>query len=87
MGMFAKIVTTLVVIGLVVRLWVPLLLIGTAWAIYRYGVPAWRSRVAAYRAGQAELVSHADQQHNWVLQGDDRGVYGEAGAKLMRDIA
>jgi len=86
MGMFAKIVTALVVIGLVARFWVPLLLIGTAWAIYKYGVPAYRLRVAAYRAGQAALVSRADQQHNWVLAGDDRGVYGEAGAKLMRDI-
>jgi hypothetical protein len=25
----------------------------------------------------------ADQQHNWVFQGDDRGIYGTEGAKLM----
>jgi len=25
----------------------------------------------------AELATRADQQHRWVLQGDDRGVYGE----------
>ncbi len=25
----------------------------------------------------------ADQQHNWVLQGDDRGIYGPEGAELM----
>ena len=87
MGMCAKIVTTLVVIGLVARFWLPLLLIGSAWAICKYGVPAYRSRVAAHQAGQAALVSRADQQHAWVLAGDDRGVYGEAGAKLMHDIA
>ena len=29
------------------------------------------------------LAARADQQHNWVLQGDDRGIYGTEGAKLM----
>jgi hypothetical protein len=28
----------------------------------------------------------ADQQHNWVLQGDDRGIYGPQGAELMHYI-
>lgn len=38
------------------------------------------------KAEEAALVRRADQQHAWVLQGDDRGIYGPAGAKLMRDI-
>jgi hypothetical protein len=25
----------------------------------------------------AGLVARADQQHAWVMQGDERGVYGE----------
>jgi hypothetical protein len=32
------------------------------------------------------MAARADQQHAWVLQGDERGVYGPAGAELMRDI-
>jgi hypothetical protein len=35
---------------------------------------------AAYRAA---VAARADQQHNWVLRGDDRGIYGVAGAELM----
>jgi hypothetical protein len=27
-----------------------------------------------------ELAARADQQHNWVMQGDDRGIYGPQGA-------
>ena len=33
---------------------------------------------------QNELAARADQQHNWVMQGDDRGIYGPQGADLMR---
>jgi hypothetical protein len=24
-----------------------------------------------------ELAARADQQHDWVMEGDERGVYGE----------
>jgi hypothetical protein len=34
-------------------------------------------------AHRAAVCLRADQQHNWVLQGDDRGIYGVEGAKLM----
>jgi hypothetical protein len=34
----------------------------------------------------AVVAARADQQHNWVMQGDDRGIYGTEGAKLMRQI-
>jgi hypothetical protein len=33
-----------------------------------------------------ELAARADQQHNWVMQGDDRGIYGSHGADLMHYI-
>ena len=33
-----------------------------------------------------ELAARADQQHNWVMQGDDRGIYGPQGADLMHYI-
>jgi fatty acid desaturase len=35
---------------------------------------------AAYRRA---VAARADQQHNWVLRGDDRGIYGPEGAELM----
>ena len=34
----------------------------------------------------SELAARADQQHNWVMQGDDRGIYGPQGADLMHYI-
>lgn len=34
-------------------------------------------------AHRAAVCLRADQQHNWVLQGDDRGIYGPEGAELM----
>ena len=46
-----------------------------------------RKRRLAYAAYCAQLAARADQQHNWVLQGDDRGIYGPEGARLMRLIA
>ncbi len=30
------------------------------------------------------LAARADQQHNWVMRGDERGTYGAEGADLMR---
>lgn len=44
---------------------------------------AQRARHAAYCAA---LVARADQQHNWVLRGDARGIYGAEGAALMASI-
>jgi len=40
-------------------------------------------RSAAYARYWDGLAARADQQHNWVLQGDDRGIYGIEGAQLM----
>lgn len=45
-----------------------------------------RRRRAAYARYCAQLAAHAEQQHNWVLQGDDRGIYGTEGARLMKVI-
>jgi len=40
----------------------------------------------AYAQYCAAVAARADQQHNWVMQGDHRGVYGIDGATLMRVI-
>jgi hypothetical protein len=37
-------------------------------------------------AHRVAVCIRADQQHNWVLQGDDRGIYGPQGAELMHFI-
>jgi hypothetical protein len=34
-------------------------------------------------AHRRAVAARADQQHNWVLRGDDRGIYGPEGAELM----
>ena len=42
-----------------------------------------RRRAALRAAHRAAIAARADQQHNWVLRGDDRGIYGVEGAELM----
>ena len=39
-------------------------------------------RVDARAARLAAIQARADQQHQWVLQGDERGVYGQYPASL-----
>jgi hypothetical protein len=86
MNTVAKIIGTLVLLGLMAKFWLPLLLFIVAFVAFKYGLPAYRSQAAAHRAERAALAARADQQHQWVMQGDDRGVYGPTGAKLMCDI-
>ncbi|MET0758513.1 MAG: hypothetical protein ABWY39_11440 [Mycobacterium sp.] len=35
-----------------------------------------RAAREAYAKYQAQIAARADQQHRWVLEGDDRGIYG-----------
>ena len=35
-----------------------------------------RAYVAELEAAHAAMAARADQQHAWVMAGDDRGVYG-----------
>jgi len=42
-----------------------------------------RRRADLSAAHRAAVAARADQQHNWVLRGDDRGIYGPPGAELM----
>ena len=44
--------------------------------------PLWLALYAVRRVDDREekrdaLVARADQQHGWVLAGDDRGIYGD----------
>src|SRR6476619_7701723 len=84
-GGFADLIGVLFIIGLIIKFiwWI----IGAAahvglfyliWAILRANA---RQR-AALTQRMNELAARADHQHNWVMQGDDRGIYGSQGADL-----
>lgn len=45
------------------------------------------TRSAEYARYWDGLSARADQQHNWVLRGDDRGIYGVEGARLMDQLS
>ena len=52
----------------------------------REAVRASRRRRERHARHCAEVCARADQQHSWVLEGDDRGTFGVEGANLMREI-
>lgn len=54
-------------------------IVGVVAAVYlvRRAVDRHAERVEAERRRLAGLVARADQQHRWVLGGDERGVWGE----------
>ena len=89
-GGFAGLIGVLFIIGLIIKFiwWI----IGAAALVgLFYLVRAILRADARQRAAVAqrlnELAARADQQHNWVMQGDDRGIYGPQGADLMNYIA
>jgi hypothetical protein len=54
-------------------------IVGVAVAVHwaRRAADRHADRVEAERRRLAGLVARADQQHEWVLAGDPRGVYGD----------
>lgn len=46
-----------------------------------------RERQAAAAREAEQLAYRAERQHQWACRGDSRGIYGVAGAELMRSIA
>ncbi len=45
-----------------------------------------RGRADLSAAHRAAGAARADQQHNWALRGDDRGIYGPQGSELMHHL-
>jgi hypothetical protein len=79
----------LLVIGLVIKfIWwiIGAAVLVTAFYIARAIWRGQRARQDALARSRAELVARADQQHEWVMQGDDRGIYGPECAPLMHFI-
>lgn len=63
----------LVFIGFVAMFW--WVIVGVLGVLLLAGV-AWH-RLDAREKTRLAIAARADQQHAWVLAGDDRGVYGE----------
>jgi hypothetical protein len=79
----------LVVIGLVIKFiwWI----IGAAVLIAAVYIAravrrSQRARQDELARQRAELAARADLQHQWVIQDDERGIYGPADAAVMRDF-
>jgi hypothetical protein len=72
-------VVLLVVVALAVKFWYLIAaVVGMFCAAHwtRLAVDRYAERVEAERRRLAGLVARADQQHNWVMQGDLRGTFG-----------
>jgi hypothetical protein len=85
-GGFAALLVLMLIVGIIIKFiwWI----LGAAALVGVYflvrAIVRWYSkRLAAYARYWDGLAARADQQHNWVLQGDDRGIYGSEGAELM----
>jgi hypothetical protein len=68
------------VVGLAVKFWWLIAgIIGVIVAVYwgRCAADRHAERVEAERRRLAEIAARADQQHEWVMQGDDRGHFSE----------
>lgn len=86
-GGLIGVIGLLFLIGLIIKyIWWILAAIGlilTFWIIAAC-IRRYQSVEAARQRRLAEIAARADQQHRWVLDGDQRGIYGEEGAELMR---
>jgi hypothetical protein len=83
--LFALLVVAAIIVKFIWWILGPLALVGLLF-LTRAVVRENRSRRDAYARYCAQITTRADQQHNWVMQGDDRGVYGPDGATLMHFI-
>ena len=88
-GGFGAVFGVVLIIGLIIKFiwWI----LGAAALVGAFflarAIARWYAEREAERARYRDaLAARADQQHNWVLQGDDRGVYGVDGAELMRRV-
>jgi hypothetical protein len=88
-GGLGAVIGVLFVVGLIIKFiwWIvgALALVAVCYVI-RAVVRQGNAAAAARNQRMAEIAARADQQHNWVMQGDDRGTYGPDGAPLMRFI-
>jgi hypothetical protein len=87
MGTVAKVVGTLLLVGFMLHYWWITVLTVLLVVVWRFGPLWWARHCAAVEAEQqrlAEIAARADAQHNQVLQGDERGMYGEAWSSVRQ---
>jgi hypothetical protein len=85
-GGFGGLLGLLLLIGFIIKFIWWILVAAALVALFFLGraILRWYDKRAAAHARYWDgLAARADQQHNWVLQGDDRGIYGAEGAELM----
>jgi hypothetical protein len=88
-GGFGALLGLLLLIGIIIKFIWWILGAAALVALFFLGraLVRWYSkRSAEYARYWDGLAARADQQHNWVLRGDDRGIYGTEGAELMHDL-
>jgi hypothetical protein len=85
-GGFGGVIGVLFLIAIIVKFfwWIVGVLVLVGLFFLGRSMARWhRERAAEYARYTDALAARADEQHSWVLQGDDRGIYGIEGAKLM----
>ncbi len=79
MKSLAPLIGILVIVGLIIKFiwWIlgAAALVGMFYLV-RSIVRADRAAREARARYHAQIAARADQQHRWVLDGDDRGIYG-----------
>ena len=80
MRTLAPLFGVLMLIALIIKLiwWI----LGAVVLYVLFRVARWQLRLARSRREAearrgAQVAARAEQQHRWILQGDDRGIYGE----------
>jgi hypothetical protein len=77
--MLWQLIATLFVVGFVLAYWWIIALVIAALVLWKVAPIVYRRYRVAEAAKQAALrglEARADQQHRWVLAGDERGVFG-----------
>jgi hypothetical protein len=72
---------TLLLVGLMLKFWWVIALIVCAVILFRLAPTWWAAHEASVLAEEARLAgiaARADQQHNQVMSGDERGLWGVA---------
>jgi hypothetical protein len=79
MRLLWQLIGTLLVVGFVLAYWWIIALVILGVLAIKFGPGLYRryqASVAAEQRRLAELGARADQQHQWRMAGDDRGVFG-----------
>jgi hypothetical protein len=82
-----QLVGTLLLVGFVLKYWWLMLAVTAAVLVWKFGLPAYRAhlaRLGAVSQVKADIAARADRQHQWVMQGNDRGMYGAAWADVQK---